>query len=73
MDILKKQESSEETLLRNIRTFVVLIGIGLVVGGALSLFYIAYLTSEIIKSPANSEIIQWLLNSFVNEDIFIQG
>ncbi len=58
---------------RTLKGLVYWVGLALVVGGALSLLYIAVLVFQLIQSPADSELIAWVTVNFTHEDMLLAG
>ncbi len=56
-----------------LKGFVYWVGLALVVGGALSLIYLAMLVVQLIQSPTESELIAWVVANFGEEGVLLAG
>ncbi|MEJ2453941.1 MAG: hypothetical protein P8103_07270 [Candidatus Thiodiazotropha sp.] len=65
--MIKQEENS------SLKGFVYWVGLALVVGGALSLIYLAVLVVQLIQSPTESELIAWVVANLGEEGVLLAG
>lgn len=67
MTIIRQEKSS------SLKTFTYWIGVALIISGALSLLYIAFMVIQLIQSPEESKLIAWIGINFRDSVMLFSG
>lgn len=65
--------NTENNLLEKIKGPVFIIGVMLVLAGAISLTYLAASVIQVLQSPQESELVQWVTSTVGNNDLILSG